>query len=184
MMVTNILISDRAHMGGTPAEILTFVNNSICENNKADMFVTVWLGILQISTGKLIAANAGHDDPAICRKNGQFEIVKGKHNLVVGATSNIEYKDFEIMLNKGDKIFLYTDGLPEATDTGEKMFGTERMLKALNEVKDGTPKDVLDHVTECVAAFVGDAPQFDDTTMLCLDYYGNETPPAPAGVEV
>ena len=88
-----------------------------------------------------------------------------------------------MQLAPGTRLFLYTDGLPEATDTGEKMFGTERMLKALNEVKDGTPKDVLDHVTECVTAFVGDAPQFDDTTMLCLDYYGNETPPAPAGVE-
>ncbi len=174
MMVTNILISDRTHMGGTPAEILTFVNDNICEHNRADMFVTVWLGLLEISTGKIIAANAGHDDPAVYRKGGQFEIVKNKHGLVVGAMSGIKYKDFEIQLNKGDKIFLYTDGLPEATDKDEKMFTLDGMLEALNKYKDEKPQDILDGVNQCVNDFVGDAPQFDDLTMLCLELKEDE----------
>jgi len=169
MMVTNILISDRTHMGGTPAEILTFVNDNICEHNKADMFVTVWLGILEISTGRIIAANAGHDDPAVYRKNGEFEIVKNKHGLVVGAMGGIKYKDFEIQLNSGDKLFLYTDGVPEATDKDNNMFALERMLKALNRYKEKNPKGVLDGINEEVNSFVGDAPQFDDLTMMCLE---------------
>ncbi len=169
MMVTNILISDRTHMGGTPAEILTFVNDNICEHNQADMFVTVWLGILEISTGKLTAANAGHDDPAVYRKNGKFEIVKNKHGLVVGAMKGVKYKDFEIQLNKGDKLFLYTDGVPEATDKDNNMFTIERMLEALNKNKNGNPKGILNSINESVNAFVGDAPQFDDLTMMCLE---------------
>ncbi len=172
MMVTNILISDRTHMGGTPAEILTFVNDNICEHNRADMFVTVWLGILEISTGKIIAANAGHDDPAIYRKGGSFEILKNKHGLVVGAMSGIKYKDFEIQLNKGDKLFLYTDGLPEATDKNEKMFTLEGMINALNQHKEKAPLQILDGINEAVNAFVGDAPQFDDLTMMCLELKG------------
>ena len=169
MMVTNILISDRTHMGGTPAEILTFVNNNLCEHNEADMFVTVWLGILEISTGKIIAANAGHDDPVVYRKGGEFELVKNKHGLVVGAMSGVKYKDFEIQLNKGDKIFLYTDGLPEATDKHHKMFTAEGMVKALNQYKEENPETILKGVNHCVDEFVGNAPQFDDLTMMCLE---------------
>ncbi|MBE6835456.1 MAG: serine/threonine protein phosphatase [Ruminococcaceae bacterium] len=169
MMVTNILISDRTRMGGTPAEILTFVNNNLCEHNKADMFVTAWLGILEISTGKLTAANAGHDDPAVYRKNGKFEIVKNKHGLVIGAMAGVKYRDFEIQLNEGDKLFLFTDGVPEATDKDNNMFGFERMLSSLNNSSDKNPKGVLDGINEAVASFVGDAPQFDDLTMMCIE---------------
>lgn len=169
MMVINILITDRTHMGGTPAEILTSVNDSICEHNKADMFVTLWLGILEISSGKLTAANAGHDDPAVYRKGEGFEILKSKHGLVVGAMSGIKYKDFAIQLNQGDKIFLYTDGVPEATNSASKMFTLENTVKSLNEAKEQSPQGVLEHIKNSVDAFVGDAPQFDDLTMLCLE---------------
>ena len=169
MMVSNILISDRTHMGGSPAEILEFVNENICSNNEADMFVTVWLGILEISTGRMIAANAGHDDPAICRKGGEFEIVKNRHGIAIGAMSGVHYRDFEIQLNRGDKIFLYTDGLPEATDKDEKMLTIDGMLESLNLYKEEKPKAILEGVNKCVNEFVGDAPQFDDLTMLCLE---------------
>lgn len=169
MMVSNILISDRTHMGGTPAEILEYVNDGICANNEADMFVTVWLGILEISTGKMIAANAGHDDPAIYRKGGQFEIVKNRHGIAIGALGGVHYKNFEIQLNKGDKIFLYTDGVPEATDKDENMFTIDGMLQALNKYKEEQPEAILCGVNQCVNDFVGDAPQFDDLTMLCLE---------------
>ena len=172
MMVTKILINDRALMGGSPAEILTFVNDRICDNNKAEMFVTVWLGIMDIKTGKVIAANAGHDDPAVCEKNGKFRTVKSKHGLVVGAMKGVKYRDFEIQLGKGDKIFLYTDGVPEATDADQRLFTIDGMLSALNKAADGDPKRVLDSVWKDVNDFVKGAPQFDDITMLCLEYKG------------
>lgn len=169
MMLTNILITDRTHTGTTPAQILTSVNNTICEHNKADMFVTLWLGILEISSGKLTVANAGHDDPAVYRKGEGFEILKSKHGLVVGAMSEIKYKNSEIQLNNGDKIFLYTDGVPEATNSNNKMFTLENMVKALNEAKEQSPKGVLENIRSRIDAFVDDAPQFDDLTMLCLE---------------
>ncbi|MBQ3379607.1 MAG: PP2C family protein-serine/threonine phosphatase [Clostridia bacterium] len=169
MMVTNILIADRTYMGGTPAEILSFVNNNICEHNKADMFVTLWLGILELSTGRLTFANAGHDDAAVCRKDGSFELFKTKHSLVVGAMPDIKYRDFELTLEAGDRLFLYTDGVPEATDENYAMYSIGRMLAALNENKDKRPEEILTSIHESVNAFVGGAPQFDDLTMLCLE---------------
>ena len=169
MMVTNILISDRTHMGGTPAEILNYVNNNICEHNKADMFVTLWLGILEISTGKITAANAGHDDAVLYRKDGEFEVFGTKHNIVVGAMPDTEFIDFEIQLGEGDRLFLYTDGIPEATDVNNKMFGMERTVAALNENKEKPLKDVLEGVKERANEFVNGAPQFDDMTMLCIE---------------
>ena len=175
MMVTNILLSDRTQMGGTPAEILTFVNNNICEHNRAEMFVTLWLGILELSSGKLTAANAGHDDAAIYRANsGDFEFFKTRHGIVAGAMHGITYKNFEIQLTPGDKIFLYTDGVPEATDADNNMFGMGRTLNALNQYGENTPEGILKGVNDSVSEFVGEAPQFDDLTMLCLHYKGKD----------
>ena len=169
MMVTNILISDRTHMGGTPGEILTFVNQNICEHNKAGMFVTLWLGVIELSTGKVLAANAGHEDAALCRKNGSFELFKTKHGFVAGGMPGIRYKDFELQLAPGDKLFLYTDGVPEATDAENRMFGMDRTIEALNANKERTPEEILSGVHASVNAFVGAAPQFDDLTMLCIE---------------
>ncbi len=175
MMVTNILISDRAHLGGSPGEILTSVNKDICEHNQAEMFVTIWLGILELSTGKVVAANAGHDDAAICRKDGSFELFKTKHGFVLGGIDGIVYREFEFRLEPGDKLFLYTDGVPEATNANNGMFGMERTIEALNRFKERTPQEILAGVHESVDAFAGDAPQFDDLTMLCLHYKGKGT---------
>ena len=169
MMVTKILLNERTLTGGSPGEILSIVNDRICAHNKADMFVTVWLGILEISTGKIIAANAGHDDPAVMGADGKFKIVKNRHGPVVGAMDGVKYKNYEMRLSPGDKLFLYTDGVPEATDAKERMFGMDNMLEALNENASADPKAVVDAVWERVDAFVGDAPQFDDVTMLCLE---------------
>ena len=170
MMVTNIVLSDRARMGGTPSEIMAFVNDSISSHNKADMFVTLWFGILDLATGKVTAANAGHDDAAVYRKDGSFELFETKHNIVVGAMESVPFRDFEIQLGHGDKLFLYTDGVPEATDANNKMFGMDRLLVTLNECKEKTPEAILKGVHESVNAFVGDAPQFDDLTMLAIEY--------------
>ena len=174
MMKTNILISDRALLGGTPAEILATVNDIICVRNEVEMFVTVWLGILEISTGKLTASNAGHEFPAVYRKDGRFEIFRDKHGLVLGGMEDAKYTNYEIQLNRGDKLFVYTDGLPEATDKNGRMFTMGRIIDTLNEYKEGSPREILDGVRKSVNSFVGDAPQFDDLTMLCLELKEDE----------
>ena len=172
MMVSNILTSVRTQTGGNPAQILEFVNDKICESNKLDMFVTIWLGILELSTGKLIASNAGHEYPAVMHVGGNFELFKDKHGIVVGGMEGVRYTDYEIQLSPGDKIFVYTDGVPEATDGDNNMFGVDRMLSALNLELDAGPEKVLGNVRSAVDAFVKDAQQFDDLTMLCLQYKG------------
>ena len=172
MMVTNILISDRTRMGGNPAEILRFVNEEICAHNEVEMFVTVWLGILELSTGKLVAANAGHEYPAIRHADGAFELLRDKHGFVIGGMEGVTYREYELQLAPGDRIFVYTDGVPEATAPDNTMFGTERMLAALNEVPTGSPEQILKKVRSAVDDFVKGAEQFDDLTMLCLEYKG------------
>ena len=172
MMVSNILTSVRTQTGGNPAQILEFVNDKICESNKLDMFVTIWLGILELSTGKLIASNAGHEYPAVMHVGGNFELFKDKHGIVVGGMEGVRYTDYEIQLSPGDKIFVYTDGVPEATDGDNNMFGVDRMLSALNLELDAGPEKVLGNVRIAIDAFVKDAQQFDDLTMLCLQYKG------------
>lgn len=172
MMSSKIYINDHATMGGTPAEILERVNKLVCKNNDASMFVTVWLGILEISTGRLTSASAGHEYPII-NTSGRYEILKDVHGLAIGAMDMARYKNTEIQLKKGDSIFVYTDGVAEATDANNKLFGTDRTLDALNDIPEGTSqKEVLVNVRAAVDAFVKEAPQFDDLTMLGLKYYG------------
>ncbi len=174
MMVTNILISDRMLAGGSPAEILSDVNERVCSHNPADMFVTVWLGILELSTGKLTAANAGHEYPALRRAGGRFELLTDKHGFVIGGMSGMSYQEYDLQLKSGDKLFVYTDGVPEAMAPDGSMFGKERTLAALNEDADASPEQILKHVREAVDGFVRDAEQFDDLTMLCVEYKGKD----------
>ena len=171
MMVTNILTSDRAKVGGAPSQILSYVNNDLCGQKNSEMFVTVWLGILELSTGRMIAANAGHEYPAVM-KNGTFALLKDKHGFVLGGLEDVPYKDYELSLEPGDKLFLYTDGVPEATNSDVQMFGTERMLQALNKDPKASPQQILENVRAGVKDFVKDAEPFDDLTMLCLEYKG------------
>ena len=169
MMSINIMINIRTCMGGTPSEIMAFVNDNICEHNGENMFITIWLGILEISTGRLTFVNAGHEDMAVYRNGGEFELYKTKHNIAVGIQSGMVYQDFEMQLGKGDRIFIYTDGVPEATDPYDTLFNTDRMISALNERKDGSPQDFLEIVYTRVKEFVGDRTQFDDLTMVGLE---------------
>lgn len=173
MMASKIIIQNNAMTGKNPAQILTDTNNTICANNQLDMFVTVWLGILEISTGKLTAANAGHEYPVIKAPDGMYELYKDKHGFVIGGMSGIKYKEYELTLRPGSKLFLYTDGVPEATNEDEKLFANERMLNALNENPDADTKQTLFNVRKAVDEFVKNAEQFDDLTMLCLEYKGN-----------
>lgn len=174
MMSSKILINDHAIMGGTPADILERVNKLVYENNDAHMFVTVWLGILEISTGKLTSASAGHEYPMI-NINGKYELLKDKHGLAIGAMPMAKYKNTEILLKKGDSVFVYTDGVAEATDANNELFGTDRTLDALNSIPNGSSqKEVLQGVRVAVDTFVKEAPQFDDLTMLGLKYNGHD----------
>ena len=172
MMAAKIIFANYAKMGQSPSEILTAANTAICAHNREEMFVTVWLGILEISTGKLQAANAGHEYPAIKKAGGNFELFKDKHGFVIGGMDRMKYKQYEIQMEKGDTLFLYTDGVAEATNAENQLFGTERMLEALNAEPTAEPKILLENMKKSVDEFVGDAPQFDDLTMLCIRLEG------------
>ena len=174
MMKSRAIIQSSAMPGKSAGAILTHANKTLCASDNMDMFVTVWLGILEISTGKVVCANAGHEYPALCRNGGSFELFKDKHGLVLGGMEGIRYREYELQLAKGDKLFVYTDGVPEATDSKETLFGTDRMLDALNSRPDGSPQEMLSTVRAAVDAFVQDAEQFDDLTMLCVEYKGLE----------
>jgi len=174
MVIAKTLIKNRALMGGTPAEILHDVNNQLCEGNDAELFVTVWLGILEISTGKVISANAGHEYPAIKRADGKFELLKSKHSPAVATMEDIKFREVEFSLNKGDILYIYTDGVAEATNSADELYGTDRMIDALNKNADAPIDEILADVKKDVDNFTGDAPQFDDITMLGLRYYGQE----------
>ena len=180
MMASMIILANNAQMGKSPADILKDTNAAICSNNREEMFVTVWLGILEISTGKLTAANAGHEFPVVKMPDGNFEFVRDKHGLVIGGMDGAKYKEYEIQLKPGSKLFIYTDGVPEATNANQELFGMDRMLDALNIAPEGTPKEILDNVRRAVDDFVQEAEQFDDVTMLCVDYKGPDAPLAPA----
>ena len=166
------MVQNYAMMGYSPKEVLSRVNKQICSNNQNEMFVTIWLGVLELSTGKLTASNAGHEYPALKHADGTFELYKDRHGFVVGGMEGIQYRNYEIQLQPGDKLFVYTDGVPEATDTAEQLFGTERMLEALNTDPDAAPEQILGNVRAAVDHFVKEAEQFDDLTMMCLEYKG------------
>ncbi|MBR3105729.1 MAG: SpoIIE family protein phosphatase [Clostridia bacterium] len=174
MMLGSALIRNAAMNQTSPGKILTLVNQQICARNPEEMFITVWMGVLEISTGLLTAANAGHEYPALKQPDGSFELMKDRHGVVIGAMDVARYRDYTIQLTPGAKLFVYTDGVAEATNSSEQLFGTERMIEALRKFEDGTPEEVLRSVRGSVDAFVGKAPQFDDLTMLCIQYLGPE----------
>ena len=177
MMASKIILADNAIMGKSPSEILYDANNAICKNNKLEMFVTVWVGILEISTGKLTAANAGHEYPALKKGDGGFAVFKDRHGFVLGGMEGMKFKEYEILLSPGDKLFVYTDGVPEANDPDGNMFEVKRMIDALNEDPDASPAQILGAVRGEISKFVREAEQFDDLTMLCLEYKGANKDP-------
>ncbi len=170
MMASKTVLANNAMQGKSPAEILEETNAAVCARNQEEMFVTVWLGILEISTGRLVAANAGHEYPAICYGGGRYELYKDRHGFVIGGMSGMKYKNYELTLTPGSRLFVYTDGIPEATSRGNELFGTDRMVEALNKNPSADPCETLKNVRSAVDGFVKDAEQFDDMTMLCLVY--------------
>ena len=168
MMMSRMLINSFTSMGMEPGEVLQRANEKLCENNEQKMFVTVWLGILEISTGKITAVNAGHEYPMIRQPDGSFELFKDKHGFVIGGVKKMKFRQYEFTLQKGGTLFVYTDGAAEATDANGEMFKTERLLESLNRSPDASPQELLETVRGDIDRFVGDAPQFDDLTMLSV----------------
>lgn len=169
MVIAKTLLKNSAQAGLSPKAVLEKANGQLCENNEAGMFVTVWLGILEISTGRLTCANAGHEYPAIKRAEGDYELIKDKHGFVLAGMEGARYKEYELRLDPGDRLFLYTDGVTEATNADNGLFGAGRLVSALNRSKGSSCEELLHRIKEELDAFAGGAPQFDDITMLALE---------------
>lgn len=171
MVVAKTLLKDAAFTFKTPAEIFAHVNNTLCENNASGLFVTCWMAILEISTGKMTFANAGHTPPLIY-KDRNISFLKTQPDLMLAAMEGMPYENHEITLGSCDRIFVYTDGVTEATNSEEQLYGEERLLKRLqlDTTKVLSPKEIIDFVRADIDEFVGGAPQFDDITMLEMLY--------------
>ncbi len=172
MVISKTLLKNNAMQGISPSEVLYKTNNELCQGNDEMMFVTVWLGILDIETGELTYANGGHEYPAVMRAGGDFELVIEEHDLVLAAMEGVPFKEHSIKLNPGDRLFVYTDGVPEATSTENELYGTDRMLDILNANKTNSLENMLKSVRADIDKFAVGAPQFDDITMLGFDYMG------------
>jgi sigma-B regulation protein RsbU (phosphoserine phosphatase) len=172
MMLAKSIIVNNVMLGKDPARTLEDANSIICTNNKEHMFVTVWLGILEISTGRLIAANGGHEYPMVMEPGGSFALFKYKHGFVVGGRPRKKYSSYEMILRPGSKLFVYTDGITEANNEANELFGKERLTDCLNIAKDEPPQKILEQVRKAVDEFAAGAEQFDDLTMLCIEYKG------------
>ena len=171
MMASKIMIQNYALMGYSPKQVLAMTNRQICTNNQDEMFVTVWLGVLDLKTGLLTAANAGHERPIIKAPDGHFEVLKDKHGFVVGWMPESVYTEYQIQLQKGSKLFVYTDGVPEARDANGQ-FGMQRTVESLVKNENRPVSEIAEALLSDVYAFMGANAQFDDITMLCIEYIG------------
>ena len=175
MMISKQILKNKALFGGTPAQVLTYVNTQLSENNDNAMFVTIWFGILTISTGEVIAASAGHEYPFITDDSGEYKLYEDPHGIPCGVMDGMVYDDYSFRLKPGSQLFLYTDGVAEANNPNKELFGTERTQAALNIHKELSPKEQIENMSKEIKAFAGDCEQFDDITMLCLRYNGPGT---------
>ncbi|MBR5277932.1 MAG: SpoIIE family protein phosphatase [Clostridia bacterium] len=170
MMTAKTIIKDLAESGMDVDDIFTKANEKLCENNESGMFVTAWMGILDITTGKVKFANAGHNPPLIKRADGSVEFLKTRAGFVLAVMEGICYRAGEINLNAGDRLFLYTDGVTEATNIENNLYGEDRLLTFVTKNADNQANLLLPALKSNIDSFVGEAPQFDDITMLMLDY--------------
>ena len=170
MMSAKTIIKDLAERGLSVDEIFTRANEKLCENNESGMFVTAWMGILDLTTGKMQFANAGHNPPLLRRADGSFEYLRSRAGFVLAGMEGIRYRVNELTLNSGDRLFLYTDGVPEATNTENVLYGEDRLLEFMNRNATVEATLLLPSLKTDIDEFVGAAPQFDDITMLMLDY--------------
>ena len=174
MMRSKTAIRGLAEAGVEPGEIFARVNNELCEGNETNMFVTVWMGIVDLKTGDMKCLNAGHEYPTIMRKGGEYELIKDKHRPPLGVMENMKFEGYEMHLDPGDCLYVYTDGIPDAINLSEEQYGLERMLKALNANKTASMEGLLLAVKYDQDEFVGAADQFDDITMIGFKYNGHQ----------
>ena len=170
MVIGKTLIKDHTTPGTDLGEVFTKVNNLLCGANKEGLFITAFEGVLDLVTGELRFVNAGHEIPFICRKGETFKPYATKHAFVLAGMEDIQYKSGSIMLEPGDKFFEYSDGVTEATDADKKLFGMDRLEESLARCSDKPVQEILPLVKKDVDEFVGDEPQFDDITMICIEY--------------
>ena len=170
MMTAKTIIKDLAERGLPVNEVFTVANEKLCENNESGMFVTAWMGVLDLKTGRMQYANAGHNPPLLKRANGDFEYLKTRAGFVLAGMEGVRYRIGELTLSKGDRLFLYTDGVPEATNTQNELYGEDRLLRFMNQNAAVDATALLPALKADIDAFVGEAPQFDDITMLMFDY--------------
>ena len=170
MVIAKTLIKDHAQLGLQPGQVFTRVNNILCEGNEAGLFVTAWMGILDLNTGKMQYSNAGHNPPLVMI-DGKISYLKSEPGFVLAGLDDYNYKQFELDLKQGDKIFLYTDGATEATNSNDELYGEDRLINCLTSLPEGTNcADALHAVRADIDKFVGEAEQFDDLTLLAFDY--------------
>ena len=175
MVACKIIINKISTIGiNDPSEILHIVNNIVYKNNSGGMFLKVWLGILDITTGKLKAANAGQEYPYVYGDKEDYEILKDKHGSAIGTLPDSKYETYEVVLDPGDSIFLYTDGVTNSINKNNELFGQERLLKTLNINPQYSVVEMLNFVKDKIDNFVEDVPQLDDITMLGLTYFGKK----------
>jgi sigma-B regulation protein RsbU (phosphoserine phosphatase) len=170
MMTAKTILKDLAESGLSVDEIFTKANEKLCENNESGMFVTAWMGIFDTKTGNMQFANAGHNPPLIKRADGKFEYLKMRAGLVLAGMEGMRYRKGELTLSPGDKIFLYTDGVTEATDACNQLYGEERLKTFMDENVSLDGKSLLPAIKKDIDEFVGESPQFDDITMLSFEY--------------
>lgn len=172
MMTAKTIIKGYAESGKSVDEVFTIANEKLCESNEAGMFVTAWFGVLDLLTGKVEFVNAGHNPPLVRHKDSTFDYLKSKPSFVIAGMEGMKYRRNEFFLSPGDEIYLYTDGVTEATDSENRLYGEERLVRFLNTLHGLSGEEICHAVKDDVADFVGDAPQFDDITMLYLKYNG------------
>ncbi len=174
MMRAKTAVRSMAETGKAPGEIVFQTNNELCEGNDAMMFVTVWIGIIDLYTGEMTCANAGHEYPVIRHEDGEYEYVRDAHSVALGTMEDLPSKEYTIQLKPGDRLFVYTDGVPEAINNEEVQYGEGRLLEVLNANRDKTMRETLPLVRQHVSDHADGAEQFDDITMLGFhfkDYY-------------
>lgn len=180
MVNARTLIRNYAMEGQSPSEILSSVNEQLCENNREELFVTVWLAVIDLRNGEGIAANAGHEHPALCHSGGEYEYIKYRHSPAVAAMEGMHFREHPFHLYPGDSLFVYTDGVTEAVNKDNVLFGEKRLLEALNaSIKhcnstDISQKCIVNNVKKSIASFAGNTPQFDDITMMGFRYSGSD----------
>ena len=172
MMTAKTIIKGYAESGIPVDEVFTTANKKLCESNDTGMFVTAWMGVLDLTTGKVDFANAGHNPPLVRHGDGTFTYLRSRPGLVLAGMEGIRYRRNELMLAPGDEIYLYTDGVTEATDANEALYGEERLQVLMNRLHGCSGEEVCRAVRQDIDLFVGTAPQFDDITMLYLKYNG------------